>query len=122
MSVVMIAALLAAATPATEAAPAELDYSAGSLAYQALVKGDLALAEQQLRSSQRDNRNDVAWQLNYGQLLARQGRVNEAREVFRRIDRAPDSEVVLASGEVIGSREASRLASRSLTRMSLSSR
>lgn len=119
MSMVLIAALLASAEPATTA---ELDYNSGSLAYQALVKGDLALAEQQLRSSEQANHNDVAWLLNYGQLLARQGRVNEARAVFRRVERAPDSEVVLASGAVIGTREASRLASRSLTRMSLSSR
>lgn len=122
MTLALFAALLASAAPASGSAAAELDYSTGSLGYQALVKGDLTLAEQQLRASAHANRNDVAWLLNYGQLLARQGRVNEARAVFRRVDRAPDSEVVLASGEVISTREASRLAARTLTSVSLSAR
>ncbi|NJC05825.1 Tfp pilus assembly protein PilF [Sphingomonas kaistensis] len=116
-------ALLFAAFLATGAAqPAELDYSTGALAYQALVTGDLSLAERQLVGSQAANRNDGAWLLNYGQLLARQGRVNEAREVFRQVDRAPDSEIVLASGEVMGTREVSRIAARRLTQQSLSAR
>jgi Tfp pilus assembly protein PilF len=120
MSALLLAALL---TTAAAAEPtAELDYSTGSLAYQALVQGDLSLAERQLAASRADNGQDGAWLLNYGQLLARQGRVNEAREVFRRVARAPDNEVVLASGEVIGTREASRLASRRLTLQSLSAR
>jgi hypothetical protein len=64
----------------------------------------------------------MAWLLNYGQLLARQGRVAEARSAFRRVEKAPNSEVVLASGEVIGTREASRLAARRLVAQSLTSR
>ena len=119
MHAVLFAALLATASPAPAS---ELEYASGSLAYEALVNGDLALAEQQLAASQSANRQDGAWLLNYGQLLARQGRVNEAREVFRRIARAPDSEVVLASGEVIGTREASRLAARRMTQQSLTAR
>jgi Tfp pilus assembly protein PilF len=119
----MYALLLAASLMAGAAEPkSELDYSSGSLAYQALVKGDLALAERQLLASRPDNGQDVAWLLNYGQLLARQGRVNEAREVFGRIARAPDSEVVLASGQVIGTREASRLAARRLAPQSFTAR
>lgn len=117
MHTLIFAALLGGAQPASE-----LDYGSGSLGYNALVRGDLATAEQQLRRSQAVNGNDVAWLLNYGQLLARQGRVNEAREVFRRIERAPEAEVVLSSGEVIGTREASRLVSRRLTQQSLSAR
>lgn len=119
MVTLVLAALAAAAQPA---APAELDYAPNSLAYSALVHGDLAAAEKQLRASQADNGNDGAWLLNYGQLLARQGRVNEAREVFRRVANAPDSEVVLASGQVIGTREASRLAARRLTSQALTAR
>ncbi|WP_300974991.1 tetratricopeptide repeat protein [Sphingomonas sp. LHG3406-1] len=119
MHALLLAGLAAIAQPG---ASAELDYAQGTLAYTALVRGDLALAEEQLRSSAADHRNDGAWLLNYGQLLARQGRVNEAREVFRRVALAPDSEVVLASGSVIGTREASRLAARRLTQQSLTAR
>lgn len=117
MYTLILAALAGSMQPA-----AEMDYGAGSLGYGALVQGDLATAERQLLASRAANGNDVAWLLNYGQLLARQGRVNEAREVFRRIERAPDSEVVLASGEVIGTREASRLSARRLAPPSLTSR
>lgn len=119
MYTVLFAALLASA--ATEPT-AELDYASGALAYEAMVQGDLARAEQQLLASRATNRQDAAWLLNYGQLLARQGRVNEAREVFRRVDRAPNSEIVLASGEVMGTRDVSRIASRRLSQQSLSAR
>ena len=117
MHALIFAALFAGAQPA-----AELDYQAGSLGYGALVRGDLATAEKQLLSSREVNGQDVAWLLNYGQLLARQGRVAEARGVFRRIERAPDAEVVLSSGHVIGTHEASRLASRRLAQQGLSAR
>lgn len=113
-------ATLLASVPVEPAA--ELDYSPGALAYQALVNGDLTFAEKQLDASRSANEQDMAWLLNYGQLLARQGRVAEARSVFRRVERAPNSEVVLASGEVIGTREASRLAARRLVAQSLTSR
>jgi Tfp pilus assembly protein PilF len=119
MNMLVLAALMMSAEPA---AGMELDYKPGALAYGALVQGDLSLAEQQLRASQEANRNDPAWLLNYGQLLARQGRVNEANAVFRRVALAPDTEVVLASGEVIGSRAASRLAERKLRAVNLSAR
>lgn len=118
MHALVMAVLLATASEPTT----ELDYSAGSLAYQALVRGDLSLAEKQLLQSRSDNGNDVAWLLNYGQLLARQGRVNEARAIFSRVERAPDAEVVLATGEVVGTREASRQAARRLTSQSLTAR
>lgn len=119
MHALLLATLLATASAQPDA---ELDYSSGALAYQALVRGDLALAQSQLVASRGANEQDGAWLLNYGQLLAKQGRVNEAREIFRRIARAPNSEVVLDSGEVIGTREASRLATRRLASQSLSAR
>lgn len=117
MHALILAAVLGFGQPATE-----LEYKAGTLGYQALMSGDLAAAEQQLLRSKPANGNDLAWMLNYGQLLARQGRVAEAREMFRKIERAPDNEVVLASGAVMGTREASRLASRRLMQQSLSAR
>ncbi len=119
MQILLAAAFLAvgSAEPATE-----LDYADGALAFTALMKGDLHRAETQLSASRAVNEHDGAWLLNYGQLLARQGRVNEARAIFRQVADAPDSEVVLASGELIGTREASRLATRRLSKLNLTSR
>ena len=119
MQIFLAAALLAigSAEPATE-----LDYADGALAFEALKNGDLSRAEAQLTASRTVNEHDGAWLLNYGQLLARQGRLNEARAVFRQVADAPDSEVVLASGELIGTREASRLAAQRLSKLNLTSR
>lgn len=119
MSILLAAAMLSAAEPARAA---ELDYSPGTLAFEALVANDLPRAERQLRDSGARIGNDPAWLLNYGQLLARSGRVNEASAVFRRVAQAPDSEVVLASGEVTGTREASRRALQRLRLSGISSR
>jgi hypothetical protein len=119
MSMLLMAAMLGMA----ELMPAaELDYRPGSLAYQALVDGDLRLAERQLSGSNAELGYDPAWLINHAQLLARSGRVNEAREVLRRVTLAPDTEVVLASGEVVGSREASRRALQGLRVNRLTSR
>lgn len=119
MHALFLAALMAAGQPAQNL---ELDYRAGALAYDALVRGNLNLAERQLKASHAENRNDPAWLLNYGHLLARQGRVTEANEVFQRVAVAPDTEIVLANGEIVGTREASRRASRQLRATSLVSR
>lgn len=119
MSTVLMTILLSLSSPV---AMAELDYAPGALAYQALVDGDLARAERQLKASGRDMQNDPAWLLNYGQFLARSGRVNEASAILRRVTAAPDTEVVLASGEVTGTREASRRALQRLRLGGLSSR
>lgn len=119
MSTILIAALIGLGSPV---AGAELDYAPGTLAYQALVEGDLARAERELRTSSGVMQNDPAWLLNYGQFLARSGRVNEASAIFRRVSLAPDSEIVLASGEVTGTRNASRRALQRLRLNGLSAR
>lgn len=119
MSILLMAALLSAAEPI---APVEIDYAPGELAFQALIVGDLGLAERQLRASKTANQNDTAWQLNYAQFLARSGRVNEASAVLRRVVVAPDSEIILASGEVTGTRDASRRALQQLRSGRLSAR
>lgn len=119
MSTILMTLLLSLGSPV---AMAELDYAPGTLAYQALVDGDLARAERQLKASGKDMQSDPAWLLNYGQFLARSGRVTEASAVLRRVASAPDSEVVLASGEVTGTREASRRALQRLRLGGLSSR
>lgn len=119
MHAIFLAVLMAAGQPAQGM---ELEYRAGSLGFGALVRGDLVLAERQLLASRAENQNDPAWLLNYGQLLARQGRVTEASAIFRRVAGAPDTEIVLANGDVIGTREASRRASRQLRATGLTSR
>ncbi len=119
MSTILMALLIATGGPG---ATAELDYAPGTLAYQALLQGDLTSAERQLKDSGRTIHNDPAWLLNYGALLARSGRVNEASAILRRVTIAPDAEVVLASGEVTGTREASRRALQRLRLGGLSSR
>lgn len=117
--ILMVAAAMSVATPQERA---ELDYAPGELAYGALVSGDLRLAERQLEASRAAHVNDPAWLLNYGQFLARSGRVTEASAVFRRVAAAPDSEIVLSSGEVTSSRDASRRALRGLSARTLSAR
>lgn len=117
MSALILAALIGLAAPG-----AELEYAPGSLAYQALVQGNLQLAERQLKVANAAEQNDPAWLLNYGHFLARSGRVNEASAMFRRVAQAPDSEIVLASGEVTGTRDASRRALQRLRLGSLSAR
>lgn len=119
MSMLLVAAMLGAAEPSRTA---ELEYDRGSLAFEALVQGDLRLAERQLAEAGPGIRNDPAWLLNYGQMLARSGRVNEASAVFRQVADAPDGEIVLASGEVTGTREASRRALQRLRLSGISSR
>lgn len=120
MSIFLIVA--AALSGGDRANNVELDYAPNELAYQALVQGDLRAAGQQLEASRLENRNDPAWLLNYGQWLVRSGRVNEANAVFRHVANAPDTDIVLASGEVVGSQEVSRRAMRSLRANSLAAR
>ncbi len=112
---------LAAALVASPAAAQEIDYAPGALGYAALKAGDLATAERQLRTSNADA-NDPARLINLGQVLARQGRHAEAADLFRRARALQDSELVLANGDVIGSREAARQALRSMPNLRLSSR
>lgn len=119
MHALFLAILMAAGQ---QAQSAELDYRPGTLAYDALVRGELGLAERQLMASRAENQRDPAWLLNYGQLLARQGRATEARDIFQRVGGAPDSEIVLANGEIVGTREASRRALRQLRTKDLASR
>ena len=119
MSILLALAMLSTAQPVTTT---EIDYAPGALAYRALVGGDLKLAERQLKASGPASHNDPAWLLNYAQLLARSGRATEASAILRRVVLAPDNEVVLASGEVTGTREAARRASQRLRLSGLSAR
>lgn len=115
-------ALALVAAPAAAQERGELDYRLGALGYDALVSGDYATAEKQLRNADPMIADDPARLINLGQVLARTGRLAEAAELFRRAKALEDGEVVLANGEAIGSREAARRALRSLPDVRYSSR
>lgn len=56
----------------------EIGYEAGSLGYDALMRKDYAEAERQLLTVSVREREDSAWLINYGQTLAKSGRIKEA--------------------------------------------
>jgi len=107
-NVVMVSAMAWAVPCAAQ--DREIGYPAGSLAYNAMVDGDYARAEQQLREDNRVDRNDPARLINLGQVLAKTGRASEAAILFAQAMRGEDIELVLADGRVMSSREAARRA------------
>lgn len=108
LGVVMASAMVWAASSAAQ--DREIGYPAGSLAYNAMVDGDYARAEQQLRRDNRVDRNDPARLINLGQALAKTGRGAEAAILFAQAMRGEEIELVLADGRVMSSREAARRA------------
>lgn len=115
-------AIVALPRPAVAEPAAELDYARGSLGFEALMSSDYAMAEQQLRRVRDIEENDPARLINLGQVLARTGRIAEAEGLFRRAMAAPDGELIMGDGAVMGSREAAARALRGLPRIELSSR
>lgn len=97
------------------AQPREIEYPPGSLGYEALVASDYQRAEQQLRTDRRVHRNDPARLLNYGLVLTKTGRLDEARKVFQQTLAEDEIEVILADGRTLGSHEAARRALRVTT-------
>lgn len=100
---------------AAAAQEAEIGYPAGSLGYQALMKGDYATAEKQILSG-RVEKYDPARALNLGLVLARTGRTEQAAEQFRRVLAYEDVELILADGATVSSHAAARTALDSLRR------
>lgn len=124
MSALAVTVLLALApAPSAAAVPVgEIEYRQGALGYDALVSGDYRSAEQQLRGADDVMHNDPAWLINYGQVLARTGRTEEAAAKFRQAMAQDDAELVLADGRVMSSREAASAALKKLRPLTLSSR
>lgn len=108
LGIAMVSAVAWAAPSAAQ--EQEIGYPAGSLAYNAMVNGDYARAEQQLRRSKQVARNDPARLINLGQVLAKTGRTAEAANLFAQAMQGEEIELVLADGRVMSSREAARLA------------
>ncbi|AMO72515.1 hypothetical protein [Sphingorhabdus sp. M41] len=93
----------------------EIGYAQGSLGYDALVSGNNDLALQQLEASEKLHAKDPARLINLGQTYARLGRMGDAARMFNAAAQSNRQfDLVLASGEVINSREAAELALRNL--------
>ena len=107
-SAVLVSAMIWAAPGAAQ--QREINYPAGSLAYDAMVNRDYARAEKQLVSESRIDRNDPARLINLGQVLANTGRAAEAARLFEQAMQGEEIELVLADGRVMSSREAARRA------------
>lgn len=86
----------------------EIGYPVGSLGYDALVKANYEAAERQILSDSRIAKNDPARLINLGQIYWKTGRTDMAIRVLEEAARSEDMELILANGEVIGSRDAAR--------------
>lgn len=109
------AAIVLMSSAAVAQTSGEIGYTQGTLGYDALVSGNNELALQQLETFEKAHAKDPARLINLGQTYARLGRTGEAARLFTAAMQGNRHfDVVLASGEVINSREAAELALRSL--------
>lgn len=88
----------------------EIGYPQGSLGYDALVEANYGVAERQILSDSRVAKDDPARLINLGQIYAKTGRTAEAVKVLERALRAEEVDLILANGEVVGSKVAARKA------------
>lgn len=114
---ILLAALaVAVASPALAQTAGELGYARGALGYDALVAGDLRTAEVQIETARNIDAADPARLINLGYIHMRTGRIQTAQRLFEAArDSARPTMLILASGEVISSRD---VAQRALDRMS----
>ena len=109
------AGLMLMGTPALAQDSGEIGYAKGALGYDALVAGQNDVALQQLEAADKVDASDPARLINLGQVYARMGRTGDAARMFMaalQSDRHFD--LVLASGEVVDSRDAAGLALQNL--------
>lgn len=93
----------------------EIGYARGSLGYDAIVSGDLRAAETQIETARDIDAADPARLINLGYIHMRTGRIQTAQRLFEAArDSARPEMLVLASGEVISSRD---VATRALNRI-----
>lgn len=89
----------------------EVVYQAGSIGYEALVRGDNERAITDILKSEKVSRHDPAKLLNLGRAYARTGRTEEAATLFKAaLDSRENVELVLADGRVINSKDAAKMA------------
>lgn len=115
MKKIMVSALVLAlaAASAAGAKDREIEYPEGALGYGAIMSEDYATAERQLRDYQA-HKDDPARLINFGQVLAKTGRVEQAAKQFKRAIEADNVELILADGRTIESRKAALRALESL--------
>ena len=86
-------------------------YAKNSLAYEALVTGDMKTAESQLTTSPAAAKADPAWQLNMAHVHAMKGETDTAIALYQAVMAQGRSfPVTLASGEVASTKEVAALA------------
>ena len=106
---------LSASAQAQSQSAGEIGYARGSLGYDAIVSGDLRTAEAQIENARDIDAADPARLINLGYIHMRTGRIQTAQRLFEAArDSARPEMLVLASGEVISSRE---VATRALNRI-----
>lgn len=106
----LVAASLCGVAHAEPMVTGETAYPKAAIGYDALMSGDNERAISDMLDGS-VSRHDPGFLLNLGQAYARSGRVDEARELFRKAARKRDDvDLVLADGRVINSRLAARQA------------
>lgn len=86
----------------------EIGYPKGSLGYDALVKANYEAAERQIESDFGISKNDPAKLINLGQIYWKTGRIDLAVRVLEAAMRSENIELILANGDIMGSRDAAR--------------
>lgn len=110
-----ILALGVALTSPAAAQQAEINYPAGSLGFEAIMKSDFAAAERQIRQSGL-SKYDAGRSLNLGFVLAKTGRTEQAAKLFMRVLQEEEVELILADDSSISSHDAARRALAALRR------
>ena len=100
---------------AAAAQQAEVNYPAGSLGFDAIMKSDYAAAERQIRNSGL-SKYDAGRSLNLGFVLAKTGRTEQAAQLFLRVLEEDEVELILADDSSISSHDAARRALAALSR------
>ena len=114
MSLAIVIFAAAGLSAAASAQSSEIEYPAGSIGTDAILSGDYATAERQIRESE-ISKYDPARALNLGLVLVKTGRSDRALKQFRRVLLEDDVDLVLADGKTISSHAAARQALARLT-------
>ena len=110
---VALCAVAAITVPAfaNERPARELGYARGALGYEALMRADYSVAEQQIEARNGAAANDPARLLNLATVYLRTGRIANARALFEAVrDHRRHFALEMANGAVMDSREVARVA------------
>lgn len=107
-SLIAAAVLAVAVAAPAQAQEKEIGYPEGSLAYEALMNSNYALAEKQLRADKRVPARDPARLMNLGLVLANTGDLEGARRAFNQILSEDEIELIMSDGSTQDSHDAAR--------------